>query len=1021
MTPFTHKKTPTKIRLMASAATVVFAACMPVHGALAQDQDNANVVVEEVVVTGSRIRRTDLEAPSPVTVVSAVDLVESGETDISELLRNVPALNSTLTASQSALTADSPNGVGQLDLRGLGVDRTLVLVNGRRHVSGVQGSAAVDVSTIPLALIESIETVTGAGATVYGSDAVSGVVNFNLKDDFEGVDYRGQFSISDNGDAENYFAALTLGSNFADDRGNAVISIEYARQESIVAQDRDFAFPGLASLIPNSPEVAAAFGLNPDADNVFVPNVTLPISSPFGTIALFGSAFGATVGGPDFDGPNIGGVPTIGGVPIAQVIDETGTLRPFDFGVFSDGFNASGGDGIGTTFPTEVLIPDIERVVVNANTNYKVNSYVTAFLETKFAFTSTLDSDGVNGFNDDIPIAADNAFIPAALQAQIDDLTAQGFSPEIVISRDQIDDLVRPETESDRYTFRAVGGLRGELDNGWRWEASFNYGRTEVNETFINTRIEDRFFAGVDAVVDPDTGNIVCRSDLDPTAVPPVSPFPTAREGFLTFDPGDGQCAPINIFGLNQISAEGAAFAFIPVEDNEELEQRIIQVLIDGDSSSYFELPAGPVAFSAGFEYREEESEFSPSDFETAGLIFNSVTTAVSPVEGDFDVTEFYGEVAIPLVRDVFLVESLSLEGSARYSDYSTVGSVFTWAVGASWQVTDDIRFRGAFNRSVRAPNVFELFSPNQPIFLDADADPCNPQNINAGSEFRASNCAALGLSPDFNSTDFVSAFITGQGGGNPDLTEETSDTYTIGLVYTPSYVPGLNVTVDYYNIRIEDAIDQIDAVTLVENCVDAPSIENSFCPLIERDATFGFITGFTSGQTNIAALETEGVDFSADYSFDLESLVGSPDYGNMSLQVSGLYLINNDDFPFQDFPDQIDTNLGELNFPEWIVNFVARWQRENYGLTYTMRFEDSQLLDTVENEEIAGNPLFADPLTTGSGFVHDISAFYNVNENLTLRVSVNNIGDREPFLSSLIRPIGPIGRTFVFNVSGNF
>ncbi|MGF1605841.1 MAG: TonB-dependent receptor plug domain-containing protein [Rhodothalassiaceae bacterium] len=374
--------------------------CVP----LAAQDVELGLEVEEMVVTGSRIRSSDVVAPSPVTVLTAEAIFETGLVDLSEVLRTVPALNSSLTASQSALTG-ADNGVAELDLRGLGANRTLVLVNGRRHVSGVDGEATVDIQTIPIALIESTEVLTGGGSAIYGADAVSGVVNFILKDDFEGFDYRGNFSFDDNGEACGYFAAVTVGSNFADGRGNSVLNVEYTRQDSIIGSDRPFAGSGLFSIVPNTGLVPETFGVDPAFDNTFVPNQTLPISSQFGIINFQGSAFGGVL-------DLLDGEITFGGLPIVQVVDETGTLRPFDPGIFADGFNASGGDGIATEEPAERIIPDIQRVVVNGNARFRFADFITSFLETKFAFTSTEDALGVNGFNDDIPILLDNPFIP---------------------------------------------------------------------------------------------------------------------------------------------------------------------------------------------------------------------------------------------------------------------------------------------------------------------------------------------------------------------------------------------------------------------------------------------------------------------------------------------------------------------------------------------------------------------------------------------------------------------------------
>lgn len=1003
--------------LLGSAATLVasFAVGTGVSAQDAATDDEESI--EEVVVTGSRIIRRDIEAPSPVNVVGAVDIRDSGETDISKLLREIPALNGSLTATGSVLTGFSSDlnddaGVGRLNLRNLGTNRTLVLVNGRRHVSAIQGSADVDTTTIPISLIERVETTTGGGSSIYGADAVSGVINFVLKDDFEGVEYRGQYSVSDEGDADNIFVSATGGYNFDDDRGNAVLSVEYTRQSRINRNDRADAFgAGFFDLIANSPELSAALGRNPDADNVFVPDFRINFSSSAGIVALYdaavgGSVFGGIVG--------LGGEGSIPGVPAVQVFDG-GTLRPFDFGVISNPFESSGGDGIQASNPHAAIVPFIDKINVNGLFSYEVTDSIDMYAEAKFVKQRAVDGDGIP-FNDDIPIALDNPFIPTALRAQIDAAIAAGITPELTMSRDILDSAVIATSDTDRNTLRLVGGLKGELENGWRWDVSFNYGRTEINTTNKNSRVEDRFFAAVDAVVDPDTGNIVCRSDLDPSAEPPGSPFPSNRPGFLTFDPGDGTCNPINLFGTDSITEDAIGFAFIDTLERSVIEQRQFLATLAGDSAEMFELPAGPVDFAVGFEYREERSSFTPPEFERGGLLWNTVGEARDIVSGTYDVTEFFGEVSIPLLEDVAFAESLRLDGSFRYTDHSTAGGIETYGAGLIWQVDPNVRFRATYNRAVRAPNIFELFSPAQPAFIGVTADPCNPQNITAGTDNRAANCAEF-VSPGFDAADFLSARVAGSTGGNPDLQPEKADTYTIGVVLTPEFLPGLTVTADYYNIEIEDAIDALSGAQIAELCVDLPTTNNPFCGQVDRDPTNGFITGFRSGNVNLTGFSTEGIDISANYAFD----VAGGDYGSLDQTITATHVFNNIEFPDPLDPGFGLDNNGESALPEWIVNYQLRWIWNDFSLTWQTRYQSSQLNIGITNEDVADNPLFADPLNTGDAFVHDVSASFRVNDLANLTFGINNLTDRKPFIGSLVRPVDPIGRTFFFNIQGNF
>ncbi len=1021
-------KTFRRAALLGSAATLVASFALGA-GAYAQDSaDDEELLIEEVVVTGSRIIRRDIEAPSPVTVIGAVDIRDSGETDVSKLLREIPSLNGSLTATGSTQTGFASDlnddvGVGRLNLRNLGTNRTLVLVNGRRHVSAIQGSADVDVTTIPIALIESVETTTGGGSAVYGADAVSGVVNFILKQDFEGLDYRAQYSLSDQGDADNIFAAVTGGINFDDGRGNAVLSVEYNRQSRINRNDRPNAFgTGFFDLIANSPELTAALGRDADADNVFVPDFRINFSSSAGIIALYdaavgGSVFGGVVNGPA-DGGTVAGEGSIPGVPSVQVFSN-GVLRAFDFGVISNPFESSGGDGIQAANPNAAIVPYLDSINVNGLFRYELTEGIEFYAETKYVRTQTGDADGIP-FNDDIPIALDNAFIPDALQAQIDAAVAQGITPEITLSRDILDSAVIGRFNTDRTTLRLVGGFRGEFENGWRWDVSYNYGRTDIDTTNRNQRVEDRFFAGVDAVVDPATGNIVCRSDLDSDALPPGSPFPANRPGFLTFSAGDGGCIPINLFGTDSITAESGAFAFIDTLESSDIEQRQFLATLAGDSADLFELPAGPVDFAIGYEYRQEKSSFTPPELERAGLLYNTLGEARDIVSGSYDVNELFAEVSVPVLEDVAFAESLRIDGNFRYTDHSTAGGIETYGAAIVWQVDSNIRFRGAYNRAVRAPNIFELFSPAQPAFIGVTQDPCAPQNIDAGTSNRATNCAQF-VDPGFDPADFLSARVAGSTGGNPNLREETANTYTLGVVITPEFIPGLTVTADYYNIEIKNAIDALTGREVAELCVDLPSTDNPFCSAVTRDPNNGnAISDFESGNVNLGGFSTEGIDVAVNFAADLSDWFDG-DYGTLDQTIAATHVFNNIEFPDPLRPDfGLDDN-GQTALPKWILNYQARWSYGDFSLTWQTRYQSSQLNIGINNEDIADNPNFADPLRTGSAFVHDISGTYRVNDYANLTFGINNLSDRKPFIGSLIRPVDPIGRTFFMSIGGNF
>lgn len=1003
---------------------------------MATAQTNAPTADEtdEIVVTGSRIAvDAATQAASPVVSIGAVDIKTSGQTDITALLRESPALQGSLPGTFSAFNGGAL-GVGQLNLRGLGTERTLVLENGRRHVAGVQGTGAVDVNTISTALLDRVDILTGGASSIYGSDAVTGVVNFILRDggSFDGLELRAQTGISGDWDAEEVLVSLATGTEFASGRGDIVFAAEYNSTESVTADRRDFAGSGLASFVANGPALSAALGISEDFANTFVTNRTLPISSEFGVIALGTadappSAFGYVAGS--------GGVPgcgiEIGDAAFAgcQVFRD-GQLRPYNPGqVFINAFEAIGGDAVPADPDIEIILPEVERFVMNVNTSYDLADTVTFFADAKYAFSSTVESNQVNGFNDDIPIALDNPFIPAALRSQIDTLIAEGEEPLLVVSRDVLDINALPRPTAERATFRAVTGFTGEIDSlGIDWELSYNYGRTDADITNSRTRLEDRFFAAIDAVVDPATGEVVCRSDIADDPSIPGPDFPAIDGEFQTFAPGDGQCVPINILGGNSITAEAADFSFVPTVSSNRVVQQVFLATIVGDTEAFFDLPAGPIGYAFGFEYREEESEFLPDGFVQGGLTFGSNNSGPTfPSGGDFDVSEWFGEVNVPLLADAPFAEYLELKGAVRFADYSTAGNTTAWSVGGRYQPVNSLTLRATLSQAVRAPNINELFSPLQPATLGATQDPCNPQFINAGSEFREQNCLMF-VDEGFDSANFNSAFVPGQAGGNVDLDVETADTFTVGAVWEPGdefggSLDGLQVIVDYYDIEIEGLITTLGAFDIAQNCVDAATINNQFCAQIDRDPTDGNITGFTSGEINLGAARTSGIDWTVRYTLDTPALFGGISDGTLALSTLGTHFIDNEEVRDPLEPDVVTNVQGQFERPDWIINLNADWNVGQVNLGWRGRYEGSQLAPGIENEDLEGeNGAFFSSITrTGDAFINDFSLGYDVRDNFEIYAGLNNAFNVEPFIGSLSRPAGPRGRFVFIGVNAEF
>jgi outer membrane receptor protein involved in Fe transport len=1022
--------------LLGSAATLVASLALG-QTTFAQDTAADDVSIEEVVVTGSRIARDpNLAAPSPVSVVSSVDLKLSGESDIAEVLKDVPALLTT-TSSQGSVDGIFAPSVGSsvLQLRGLGNERTLTLVDGRRHVGGVQGSSAVDVGSIPNALVERVEILTGGASAIYGADAVSGVVNFILKDDFEGIEIGARTGISGEGDGEQIDANFLYGQNFGNDRGNFTVGLNYTRREGIRFGDRSFSRNnGISDDLPN-----------PDADSPFsrviLPQPTFSISSNRGVI----------VAG-DFSDPGLdldnNGVSDCQQSTVGQnsefafggcwVVNDDGSVRPFQDGLVSGAFNQFGGDGIPNSFDEDFLIPDDEKYSANFTGNYQLTDSMSFFVEAKYVYQSTDFGGPLNTFYDLLTVAPDNPYIPTELQGLADSTGG------LFITRDPTD--LGPNINTNkRETYRVVAGIEGDFSNGWTYELSGNYGRFERETIDRNRVIMDRFFAAIDVTTDAN-GNPVCRSALDGSS-PPTTPFdiPLFDTGFFTFNPDDGSCVPANILGgPNSISSEAVDFITTTIHNKRVLEQTVINGFIAGDLADFVSLPGGEIGFVLGAEYRKESADaaFDPlvrgvlpittqdgnagdlvselDAFRQTSLVFDP-SSLVQNEGGSYDVKEVFAEVSLPILSGEKFFEQLSIDAAARLADYSTVGSAFTWTVGGTWAPISDIQFRGTYSVAIRAPNVNELFAPSQGAFFRPN-DPCDQSAIddliaagNPNGAVRQANCAADGIPAGF--TDPLSARFSGVTSGNADLQEETGKTFTVGTIIQPRFAPGLTLSVDYWNITIEDAISAVSAQDIVDNCYDSANFPNQFCGLFSRntDPNSPQFNGFNflrQTQINFASLETSGIDVSGRYQFDI-------DENQFTLSAGGTWVNNLDQFFDPGEPTANDPELGELQRPEWAGSASLTWQRGPVLLSWQTRYQSEQALRSVEIEtaDITYGPNgFADEV-----FLHDFSFSYEVKEGFEVYGGVNNVTNKKPFVTEQAFPVNPLGRYFFLGVNVRF
>lgn len=939
---------------------------------------------EAVVITGSRIRRQDFTSPNPLVTIGGEQLQAAGTTNLTDFLTGYPAL---VGSSTSADNSGSGAGIGAtglnlLNLRNLGTDRTLVLVDGRRHVSGLPGSQAIDINTIPTDLVERIEVLTGGASAVYGADGVSGVVNLILKKDFEGITARAQAGISEYGDAGQRLFSITAGKNFAGGRGNVALSYEFGEDDRLQTRQR----PWLTGT------QRVGFYLNPDDTEATsgTNNDGIPDYVPLNNIRYFDTN---REGGIDLD---FDGFPD-------YLVGAGGQLVAYDPGSFVPDFYQQGGNGTLVSDYGNDMLPQIRRHVVNGIARFEISPAAEVFVEGKYANIKSF-SLGQPTFDYYLLIPEDNPYIPDALRPTIAALGNGG----VLVNRDNFDFGQRGES-IERETIRAVLGVRGDLSDHANYEVSYTFGRTDVTNRYIGDILDDRYYAAIDVVTGPD-GNPTCRVNVQ-AGWSPDQPFNYTRDIFspTTFAPGE--CVPLNIFGEGVASQAAMDWIKVNTVDRSRIEQHVVSAVLSGDFGQLFSLPGGDVGFAVGGEYRKEKSRFTPDPIAAQGLTF---TNSLAQDIGEFDVKEAFGELRAPLLKDTAFAHRLEFGAAIRFSDYSTIGSTTTWKVDGSWAPVQDITFNGTYSEAVRAPNIGELFGGNSQTF-EFITDPCNANQIQNGSEYRAQNCTALltslGVASPSTYSDTRSSNIPGFAGGNANLSEETAKTWTAGVVLTPRFLPGFSLRADWYDIRLENAVNLVTPEELAQLCVDQATLDNPFCAAITRQngatgtADAGNIVSFQLSPQNVAEFRTAGLDVNLNYRLRTDSL------GTFTLNVQGNYL---DRLEFIGTPGApVTDNRGTAFAPKYQANLDLTWQKDNLTLNYGLSWFDKT--SRFSNQEMAGNPDIIAPeyLYFKERWQHDIYASVDVAERFQFFGGVNNVFGQKPALGSLDYPVNANGRYF--------
>ena len=980
-------KTATTDAAVKHAACISLLALMSATSAHAQETapgsapDTADQASYEtvIVVTGSRIAQQAAATPNPVTSVSADSIQQSGTTNLTDYLETVPALVGSLSSYDNSgeRAHIGFTGLNLLNLRNLGFDRTLVLVDGKRHVSSVEGFQAVDAGTIPTDLIERVEVFTGGASAVYGADGVSGVVNFIQKKHFEGITLRAQNGISEQGDAGQRLIALTAGHNFADGRGNFAVAWEHGEEDSLTTHERT-ALSGANR---------TGFYLNP------APAPGAPQYVPLKDVRLYDTSRQGGIdvdfdGFPDFYGAN---------------------ATPFAYGGYVPPYFMQGGSGTLYSDYNTSLLPEINRDIVNAIGHFTFSPAFELYGEAKYANTKSYSLTQPT-WDYYLFIPEDNPYIPAALQPLVANIGAGG----VLVNRDNFDLGLRGE-DITRETVRTVLGARGDLSAHLKYDLSYVFGQTKITNHHVNDILTDRFLAAIDVVNGPD--GPTCRANLDPNWVPfqPFQIYGGTRAIIppTTFAPGE--CQPLNLFGEGVNSQAAIDWLMADSTDHSKLTQHVVSGALTGDTGAFLELPGGPVSFALGGEYREERSSFTADPLIQQGLTF------ISPLynsRGKFHVAEIFGETTLPLVNDQPFAYRLDLNGAIRFSDYSSIGSTTSWKIGGNWAPVHDIALRGSYSTAVRAPNITELYGADSSTAQRIN-DPCSSVNLGNGTQYRAANCAtllgALGVADPSSFTGSGSP-IPGLWSSNPDVREEKAKTWTAGVVLQPGFAPRLTLTADWYNIRISNAISTATARQLAMLCVDQQTLNNPYCGLVTRSdgssAPAGYITGFSTMPLNVASFRTAGLDVALDYT------IPTARAGTFGIHAKGNYL---DKLSFVPVPGAAAVDEayvgGSWNAPyvspKYQVTADLGWTKGPATVNYRISYFSKTY--RYDRQTVASNPDVVAPeyMKLKARFVNDLYAAYDVTEQFQIYGGVNNLFNQKPVLGELAFPASAVGRYF--------
>jgi len=909
--------------------------------------------VERITITGSRLLSISAESPSPVTVIGKDLIKASGATDIADLLNKLPSMAPGLSGSTSNWNGNA--GMSSQDLRGQGAKRTLTLINGRRHVGSMPGESTVDMSTIPTALIERIEILTGGASSIYGADAVAGVVNVIMTKEFEGTEIDISGGTSSRGDGNKYGFNITHGFNFSNNKGNATFYISYDEVDEINAIDRPYTNSNWEYIDnPANIELKKQLreqGLSAEEIAERTKNDNIPNY-------LTGQRFSVTASPTS--------VVYLGGV--AYTFNEDGSMRPVRLGASGQLFDKdqgltgvrtdAGGEQLGSYDYQRLRVP-VEKLIFNNTLNYTFDNELYFSMDTKYTTTKSESRLFPNSVYGSTLLSEDNAFISDELASKMAD---DGIT-DLPFGR-HFDEMGLGGSDYKRELFQVVASLEGEFSNGWSWEFYGQYGKSKADNTTVNDYYEDRWQASLDSVRDTN-GNAVCRASLEETWY--------AREG-----EDYSNCIAHNVF--QPMSDELVSYLNVEHTSTQSQTQRVMHFNTSGE---LIENWAGIISFSTGLEYRKETSKTAPSAIYREGI--GAWNTVERPVVGNYDVKEAFIETNIPLLSDVFLAESLEVSLSGRVSSYSEAGTNTSWNIGSVWKPTDDIMLRVSRSKSARAPNINEQFTTESEGFSWL-YQPCSQNQIKTAEPLVVENCKKMGVNVFVNeegeTTSDMRWYQPGNviSSGNKELDVETANTLTAGVVITPTAIENLELTFDYWDIKLSNMIDSFNVGTIVSSCPEQESLDNQFCNLLTRQDN-GVITDVALKTLNLNERRTRGLDIIANYSFDILG-------GEVGINSITQKLITRN---IQTDPtlDLVST-VSLYGFPEWKSSLNLSYDYKKSRLGISTRYVGKQKRRLTNTASIMTHH------ETPSMFYTDVNFSYEITDQMSLSMGVDNLFDKK-------------------------